>query len=112
MNVAAERTVARVRAGALLGGWGGFALVSAAAVAFYLALHAPALDPGNYLDPWIYTALMVNFKYVFQTFNWAYYPSRLPWLIPGIVVHEIFGPATAFFVLHGSSSSAPGFSHT
>jgi hypothetical protein len=68
--------------------------------AYYAALQAPVLDPPNYLDPWIYTASFVNFDFLYDVFGWTYYPSRLPWVIPGIAAHAVFGPVTAFFVLH------------
>jgi hypothetical protein len=78
----------------------GFVLLTAAIVGFYVFLRAPVLDPPNYLDPWIYTALFTNYGYLHSAFGWTYYPSRLPWIIPGMVVHAIFGPISAFFVLH------------
>jgi hypothetical protein len=82
------------------GAWLGFGAITAIVVVFYVALQAPVIDPPNYLDPWIYTASFVNFHFIYDVFGWTYYPSRLPWVIPGIVVHAIFGPVAAFFVLH------------
>lgn len=78
--------------------WLGASIVGVAA--YYVALQAPVLDPPSYLDPWIYTASFVNFDFLYDAFGWTYYPSRLPWVIPGIVAHAAFGPVTAFFVLH------------
>lgn len=78
----------------------GFVLLTAAILALYWFLRAPVFDPPNYLDPWIYTALFKNYGYLHSVFGWTYYPSRLPWLIPGMIAHSIFGPVTAFFVLH------------
>ena len=101
MTLAASPSLARVGSRVFRSEWTWLTVISAGVAGFYLTLNAPALNPGTSLDPWIYTALMVNFTYVFHTFNWAYYPSRLPWLIPGIAVHQLFGPVTAFFVLHG-----------
>jgi hypothetical protein len=72
----------------------------AAILGLYALLRAPVLDPGGYLDPWIYTASFVNFDFIYSTFGWAYYPSRLPWVIPGILAHRLLPPLGAFFLLH------------
>ena len=80
--------------------WAAFAAVSVAVVVFYVVFQAPVINPGTYLDPWIYTASMVNYHFIESVFGWTYYPARLPWILPGIVVHALFGPVTAFFVLH------------
>jgi hypothetical protein len=80
--------------------WAWLIALSLAVALFYVVIRAPVIDPPNYLDPWIYTASFVNFRFIYHVFGWTYYPSRLPWVIPGIVVHSIFGPVAAFFVLH------------
>jgi hypothetical protein len=74
--------------------------ISVAATVFYVLYRAPVLNPGVYLDPWTYTGSMVNYGYLERAYSFAYYPSRLPWVLPGTVAHAIFGPVAAFFVLH------------
>jgi hypothetical protein len=101
MSPAAAEPRTRIHSAVLRSEWTWFALLSAGVAVFYLLLRAPVLNDGTDLDPWIYTALMVNFDYLFDAFNWAYYTSRLPWIIPGLLAHRLFGPATAYFVLHG-----------
>lgn len=90
----------RLRERALTREWLTLLLVSLGIAAFYFAIQAPVLDPPSSLDPWIYTALFVNFGFIYDAFDWAYYPSRLGWLIPGIAVHSVLPPVAAFFVLH------------
>jgi hypothetical protein len=77
-----------------------FPAVSGAILGLYALLKAPVLNPPTSLDAWIYTALFRNFDYVYSAFTWAYYPSRLPWIIPGIAANWILPPVGAFFLLH------------
>jgi hypothetical protein len=100
--------VARLRVAVLTREWLWFGALTAGIAAFYLVLQAPVIDPPNYLDPWIYTALFVNFKFIYHVFGWTYYPSRLPWIIPGIVVHSVLPPVAAFFILHAIFFFAAG----
>lgn len=67
---------------------------------FYWLIHATALNPASYIDPWIYTASFRNFDFMFQFFRGTYYVARLPWVIPGLAVNSIFPPVAAFYVLH------------
>ena len=97
-DVAAVRS--SVRAAVLDREWLWFGVATAGVFAYYVALSAPVIDPPNYLDPWIYTASFVNFGWMYDAFGWTYYPSRLPWVMPGMAAHALFGPVTAFFVLH------------
>ncbi len=55
--------------------------------------------PG-YLDPWIYYALYYNLATLTTLFPAAYYPSRLSLVLPGYVVHHVFSPVIANYVLH------------
>jgi len=87
-----------------------FAAATAVILGFYALLHAAVLDPVSYLDPWIYTALFTNFGYLYHAFTWAYWTSRLPWIIPGIAVNWVLPPVGAFFVLHIVFFSAGGLS--
>jgi Dolichyl-phosphate-mannose-protein mannosyltransferase len=77
-----------------------FVATVALAVGLYALLQAPVLNPESYLDPWIYTALFTNFSYLYHAFTWAYWTSRLPWIIPGIAANRVLPPIGAFFVLH------------
>lgn len=70
------------------------------AVAVYQVAHAPRFNPPTYIDPWIYTASMWNFDYLYDTFYGAYYLSRLPWLLPGIALNSVFSHQTAYYVQH------------
>jgi len=75
-------------------------ITTALAGIFYWLLSAPALNPPTYLDPWYYTAFFRNFDYLYATFDMTYYASRLPWIVPGYLVHHLLAPVSAFFVLH------------
>ena len=53
------------------------------------------------IDPWIYLGYfrtLGNFKRVL--FPHTYYGSRLPWLLPGYLLHAVFPPVLATVVLH------------
>ena len=75
---------------------------------FYWHLRAAAVSTPGYLDPWIYYALFQNFDYLYHAFYTAYYTSRLPWIIPGQVVHAVFPSVAAYFVLHVTFILAAG----
>lgn len=66
----------------------------------YAIVRPPIMNDETMLDPWIYFALFKNFGYLYHTFTWAYWTSRLPWIIPGIAVHGVLPPVAAYFVLH------------
>jgi hypothetical protein len=68
----------------------------------FALIHARALNLPNYIDPWIYTGLFRDWDYMYRVFGDSYYSSRLPYLIPGYVVNQMFAPVTAFYVLHWS----------
>ncbi len=94
--------VVRLRKRALTREWLWFGAISLGVAAFYFAVRAPVLDPPYTLDPWIYTALFVNFGFLYEVFDWSYYPSRLGWVVPGVAVHSVLPPVAAFFVLHAT----------
>jgi hypothetical protein len=77
-----------------------FPAVTGAILGLYALLRAPVLNAPASLDSWYYTALFRNFDYLFSTFRSAYYPSRLPWIIPGIAANRVLPPVGAFFLLH------------
>jgi hypothetical protein len=68
-------------------------------VAFWFT-HAPLFDPPNTIDPWLYTSLFVNFHQIYHAFVGTYYPSRLPWVIPGLLANQVFEPVNAYYALH------------
>jgi hypothetical protein len=77
-----------------------FPALTVAVLGLFALLQAPALNEGSYLDPWIYSTLFRNFDYTYHTFVGYYWPSRLPWIIPGIVANWLLAPVGAFFLLH------------
>jgi hypothetical protein len=56
-------------------------------------------DPGS-IDPWLYTALMTNFDFVYNYFGATYYASRLPAILPGLFLNTLLTPEQAYVVLH------------
>lgn len=55
----------------------------------------------NFMDHWFswgYFLHMAQFK---KWFPGAYYGDRLPWIFPGYIIHSIFDPVLAKYVLHG-----------
>ena len=62
--------------------------------------QGPALQPARIDHPWLYTALWSNFDEVYTAFRGTYYVSRVPWIVPGLVLHDVFDARTASLVLH------------
>jgi hypothetical protein len=79
---------------------GAFTAAGAAFVAYYWFVGFPIYNSATWLDPWYYTGLFVNFQFLHSTFASAYYPTRLPWLIPGRAIFALFPPTAAYLVLH------------
>ncbi|HLK20849.1 MAG TPA: hypothetical protein VKT81_17980 [Bryobacteraceae bacterium] len=53
------------------------------------------------IDQWIYFGYFLNYpRYVSEWFPDRYYGTRLPWVLPGYVLHALFDPKTARYVLH------------
>jgi hypothetical protein len=84
-----------------------FALTAAAAGA-YLWTDAPLYNPKSTIDPWLYTALWTNLDQIYAVFHATYYVSRVPWIVPGYVLNELFDVRTAYFVLHTTYFFAGG----
>jgi hypothetical protein len=61
---------------------------------------APILDSPTTIDPWLYTALFVNFGWTYSTFAGTYYVARLPWVLPGYILHAVFPAVAAELILH------------
>jgi hypothetical protein len=80
----------------------GVLLSTAIVIGAYWTTNPPFFNPPTTIDPWLYTALWVNFDQIYHAFAaYTYYPSRLPWVIPGYALNSLFDPRTAYFVLHG-----------
>lgn len=92
----------RARAVSIANEWVQLCVLSIGIAVFYLVLRAPVLNPPRGIDPWFYTGSFVNFRYLYQALGGTYYPSRLPWIVPGVAVHAVFGPTVAYFVLHAT----------
>src|SRR4051812_23053776 len=74
----------------------------------YWLVDAPLYNPVGSIDPWIYTALFTNFDFIYHHFGDTYYASRLPWVVPGLLVHDVLPYRLAYFVLHGAFFLAGG----
>lgn len=57
-------------------------------------------DVFEYIDNWIYFGYFLNLKSHLNAFRDTYYGARLPWIVPGFLVHQIFPPLIAALVLH------------
>jgi hypothetical protein len=82
-------------AAAALGG------VFAIAALSYWWTRAPLYNPSGTIDPWLYTALMVNFDETYEHFGTTYYASRLPWIVPGRILYGALPLDAAYWLLHG-----------
>jgi hypothetical protein len=54
----------------------------------------------GYIDAWLYQPYFRHFPDLLRAFPDAYFGTRLPWIIPGFVLHQLFPPVTAHFILH------------
>jgi hypothetical protein len=66
----------------------------------YWAVDAPLYNPSASIDPWVYTALFTNFDFTYHHFWDTYYASRLPWVVPGLLIHDAFSYKVAYLALH------------
>jgi hypothetical protein len=87
----------RARAAAALGG-----VFAVAALAFWWT-EAPLYNLSGSIDPWLYTALFVNFENVYEPFANTYYGARLPWIVPGRLLYTTLPVDVAYWLLHGLS---------
>ena len=55
---------------------------------------------GNMIDPWIYNGYMLNFGHFYQMFGQTYYGDRIPWILPGYILHHLLPPVAANAILH------------
>ena len=72
------------------------------AAAFLFLLLGPYSNfgPIGYLDPWYYTGYFMHFSYLVKAAGATYYVSRLPWIVPGLIVFRIAQPAAATVILN------------
>jgi hypothetical protein len=86
-------------------GWpieaGTLAVLTALAVGAYVVTDAPLYNPAWSVDPWLYTALWTNFDQTYSLFHETYYASRIPWIVPGLMLNELLDARAAALVLHG-----------
>jgi hypothetical protein len=68
----------------------------------YVVTDAPLYNPVGTIDPWLYTALWVNFDQIYHHFLGTYYASRVPWIAPGYGLNLLFDHRTAYFIMHVS----------
>jgi hypothetical protein len=73
-----------------------------AALAYWWT-RAPLYNPSGTIDPWLYTALFVNFDQFYDHFGATYYASRLPWIVPGRIAYGALSVDAAYWVFHGLS---------
>src|SRR5579859_5917153 len=64
--------------------------------------------PG-FLDTWIYTGYFTNFHYLVNRFGLLYYPSRLPYVLFGVLMYKIFSPLAANYLINVAILSADAF---
>jgi hypothetical protein len=75
--------------------------VLAIAALSYWWTEAPLYNAPGTIDPWLYTALFVNFDQIYENFGTTYYASRLPWIVPGRILYEALPLDIAYWILHG-----------
>jgi hypothetical protein len=84
------------------------ATLTAVTAAVYVWTEAPLYTPFGTIDPWLYTAAWTNFGQIYEAFHGTYYLSRVPWIVPGLVLNGIFDARTAALVLHTTYFLAGG----
>ena len=53
-----------------------------------------------YVDPWIYFGYFIRLKQYLIAFAGFYNGTRLPWILPGYLLHSLFPPLIAHYILH------------
>jgi hypothetical protein len=77
-----------------------FATSLAAAILFLLLGPYSNFGPAGFLDPWFYTGYFTHFSYLIHHYGITYYVSRLPWILPGLLVFKVATPAAATVILN------------
>jgi hypothetical protein len=75
-------------------------LITAVIATIYVWTKAPLYNPMGSIDPWLYTALWMNFEQIYHHFITTYYVSRIPWIVPGYLLNLAFGQVAAYFIVH------------
>ncbi|MGN6868501.1 MAG: hypothetical protein ACTHMY_08865 [Solirubrobacteraceae bacterium] len=68
----------------------------------YRIVDAPLYNPYSSIDAWVYAGLFTNFDFTYHHFGFTYYASRLPWIVPNLVAHDVFSWRVAYFIVHGA----------
>jgi len=55
---------------------------------------------SGYADDWLYTGYFLNFQSFHSVFGNLYFVSRLPWIIPGYLIYNLFPVSISVYVLH------------
>ncbi|MBS1859444.1 MAG: hypothetical protein JST11_28980 [Acidobacteria bacterium] len=82
-----------------------FAASLLAAIAFWLFGPYTNFGGPGYIDPWLYTGYFIHFSYLVNHGGVTYYVTRLPWIIPGILVFKIASAEAASVILNGLISA-------
>jgi len=53
-----------------------------------------------YVDPWMYFGYFIRLKQYTIAFPGFYTGTRLPWTLPGYLLHSLFPPLIAHYILH------------
>jgi hypothetical protein len=67
-------------------------------------------SPPGTLDPWMYTGYFTNFRYLVNRFGLRYYPSRLPYVMFGVLMYKVFSPLAANYLINVAILGADVFS--
>lgn len=95
-----ERSALRIRAKEIPPAAAVFVASFAVSLLFLLFGPYSNFAPAGFLDPWIYTGYFTHFSYQMHLAGVSYYVSRLPWIIPGLLVFKIATPAAASVLLN------------
>jgi hypothetical protein len=55
---------------------------------------------ANFVDTWIYLGYFLDLKQHLIVFPKAYFGSRLPWILPGFLTHQLLSPWIGNYILH------------
>src|SRR6266436_3979150 len=54
------------------------------------------------IDPWVYSGFHLHLPEFLQAFGSTYYASRVPWTVPGWLLHSALDDEHALYLLHFS----------
>jgi hypothetical protein len=57
-------------------------------------------SPAGFIDPWVDTGYFTNFADLVHRFGMPYYPTRLPYILFGVLMYALFSPLVANFVIN------------